>query len=88
MVGRVGRGGKPGQASVKTLTALARRGYLDLTYQNGRRDACKVVTGGTLAGPGRTRLAQLTAAEREAAEFAARLAVALNATAAAQLVSA
>lgn len=81
MVGRVERGGHVGQASVKTLTALAKRGYLQLTYETGRRDARKVVTGGTLTGPGRIRLAQLTAAEREAAEFAARLAVALNVTA-------
>jgi hypothetical protein len=72
--GRVERGGHEGQASVKTLTALAKRGHLDLTYQQGRRDARRVVTGGTITGPGRTRLAQLTAADRELAEYAARLA--------------
>jgi hypothetical protein len=76
--GRVERGGKPGQYSVKVLTALAKRGLLDLTYQTGRRDARKVVTGGTLTGAGRIRLAQLTADERDAAEQAARLAAALT----------
>ncbi|GAA0719282.1 hypothetical protein Drose_05615 [Dactylosporangium roseum] len=78
MYGRVERGGKAGQASVKVLTALAKRGYLALTYQTGRRDARRVVTGGTITGPGRTRLNQLTAAEREVAEHAARLATALT----------
>lgn len=81
MVGRVERGGQVGQASVKTLAALARRGYLALTYETGRRDARKVVTGGVLTGPGRIRLGQLTSTEREAAEFTARLALALNVTA-------
>lgn len=72
--GSVQRGGHEGQASVKTLTAMAKRGYLQLTYETGRRDARKVVTGGTITGPGRTRLAELTAADRKAAEYAARLA--------------
>jgi hypothetical protein len=88
MNGRVERGGKEGQVGVKTLTAMAKRGYLQLTYETGRRDARKVVTGGTLTGPGRIRLAQLTCAEREAAEFAARLAATLNPTTPAQHVHA
>ncbi|GAA2347446.1 hypothetical protein [Dactylosporangium salmoneum] len=78
MNGRVERGGKEGQFNVRVLTALAKRGYLDLTYQAGRRDARKVVTGGTITPAGRTRLDQLTAAERQAAERAARLATALT----------
>jgi hypothetical protein len=76
--GSVQRGGHEGQASVKTLTAMARRGYLQLTYQTGRRDARKVVTGGTITGPGRTRLAELTAADRELAAYTARLQAALT----------
>jgi hypothetical protein len=72
VVGRVERGGKVGQASVRTLTALAKRGLLTLTYEQDRPDARKVVTGGVITSPGRTRLAQLTAADRELAEYAAR----------------
>lgn len=78
--GRVERGGKVGQASVKVLTALAKRGYLTLAYEQGRRDARRVVTGGVITPAGCIRLAQLTDAEREAAEHAARLATALNVT--------
>lgn len=78
LCGSVQRGGHEGQASVKTLTAMAKRGYLQLTYETGRRDARKVVTGGTITGAGRTRLAELTAADRETAEYAARLQAALT----------
>lgn len=74
VAGRVERGGKVGQASVGTLTALAKRDLLALTYEQGRADARKVVTGGVITSPGRTRLAQLTAADRELAEYTARLA--------------
>jgi hypothetical protein len=74
VAGRVERGGKVGQASVRTLTALAKRGLLTLTYEQGRPDARKVVTGGVITSPGRTRLAQLTAADRGLAEYTARLA--------------
>ncbi|GGM52452.1 hypothetical protein ACFFX1_55565 [Dactylosporangium sucinum] len=83
LTGSVARGGHAGQASIKVLTALAKRGYLQLTYQAGRRDARKVVTGGVLTNAGRIRLAQLTTDEREAAEHAARLATALSITTAA-----
>lgn len=73
--GRVERGGKPGQYNVRVLTALAKRGLLKLTYEEGRSDARKVVTGGVLTGAGRVRLDQLTQDEREAAEYAAHAAV-------------
>jgi hypothetical protein len=73
--GRVNRGGQPGEFNVRVLTALARRGYLRLTYQEGRSDSRQIVTGGTLTNPGRIRLDQLTADERAEAEKAARLAV-------------
>lgn len=88
MNGLVERGGKPGQYSVRVLTALAKRRYLTLTYETGRRDARKVVIGGTISASGRVRLGQLTAAERAAADFDARLAAALNPATSAQLVNA
>lgn len=77
MTGRVERGGKTGQVSVRVLTALAKRGYLDLVYQV-RTDARKVPIAGRITGPGRIRLAELTATDRETAEYAARLAANLT----------
>jgi hypothetical protein len=77
MTGRVERGGKTGQVSVRVLTALAKRGYLELVYQV-RTDARKVPIAGRITGPGRIRLAELTAADRETAEYAARLAANLT----------
>ncbi len=73
--GRIERGGQPGQADVRLLTSLAKRHLVKLTYQEGRSDARKVVTGAVITNGGRNALAQLTAAEREAADMAARLAV-------------
>jgi hypothetical protein len=73
--GHIERGGKPGQAAVTVLKALAKRGYLDLTYSPTSRFT---VTGADITGPGRTRLAQLTAADRELADFTARLQASLT----------
>jgi hypothetical protein len=75
LTGRIERGGKPGQAPIGVLNALAKRGHLHLTYQTGRSDARKVVTGGTITHAGRVALDKLTAEDRAAAELAAKLAV-------------
>lgn len=80
--GSVERGGQPGQGTVTQLTSLAKRGYLTLTYQTGRHDLRKVVVGATITRAGRIRLAELTEADREAAERAAAIAHVLAYTAA------
>lgn len=72
--GLVERGGQPGQASVAQLNGLARRGYLTLVYEAGRSDLRRVVVAGRITNAGRTRLVELVAAERAAAEHAAALA--------------
>lgn len=72
--GFVRRGGQPGQGDVRLLTSLAKRGYLTLAYETGRSDLRKVVVGATITRAGRIRLAELTAADREAAERAAAIA--------------
>jgi hypothetical protein len=72
--GFVQRGGQPGQGDVRLLTSLAKRGYLALQYETGRSDLRKVVVGATITRAGRVRLAELTAADREAAERAAAIA--------------
>jgi hypothetical protein len=58
--GRVLRGGKPGQAPVKTLTALARRGLLTLTPFSGYRRSNWAF--GQLTAAGTRELARLDAA--------------------------
>ena len=75
LVGHIERGGKPGQAPIGVLNALAKRGHLHLTYQTGRSDLRRVVTGGELTRAGEIALDRLTDAERQEAEKAARLAV-------------
>jgi hypothetical protein len=70
VTGHIERGGKPGQAPVTVLKALAKRGYLTLTYSPTSRFT---VTGADITSPGRVRLAELTAADRELADYTARL---------------
>lgn len=71
--GIVEQGGKPGQATRTQLRSLAKKGYLELIYET-RTDARLVPIGGRITAQGRRRLAELTAADRENAERAARAA--------------
>lgn len=75
LTGRIERGGQPGQADVRLLSSLAKRYLVKLTYEEGRSDARKVVTGAEITHAGRVALARLTAEDRAAAEMAAKLAV-------------
>lgn len=74
LTGTVHQGGQPGQATVAQLRSLARRGYMELIHEIGRTDLRQVVTGGHITHAGRTRLAELTAADTEAAEREALIA--------------
>lgn len=84
--GIVEQGGKLGQATRTQLRSLAKKGYLELIYEV-RTDARKVPVGGRITALGRKRLAELTQADRDAAEHAARLAVVLNITASAPIAA-
>jgi len=57
--GAVYRGGKPGQAPVGVLTALARKGWLELTAKEGTRRSNWAY--GTITEAGRVELARLDA---------------------------
>lgn len=73
--GTVRRGGKPGQATVKQINALASRGYLILVHdETGRYGARKYVIGGRITASGQHKLAELTAAETAAARLDAAIA--------------
>ncbi len=69
--GHVDQGGQPGQATRTQLRSLAKKGYVSLVFEAGRRDARKVITGAVITSEGRRRLAQLDAADVEAARIAA-----------------
>lgn len=86
--GAVQRGGQPGQASIKLINSLAKRGYVTRTVvMDGLR---KIVTGAVITPAGQRRLAELTKADRDTAARAARIAAALaiGTTPTAQLVNA
>lgn len=73
--GRVLRGGKPEQAPVRVLTALARRGYLQLVAHPGTRRSNW--SHGVITPAGRRELARLDAEQAEQVEQESRLARAL-----------
>ncbi len=73
--GIVKQGGGLGEATRPQIRSLAKRGYLIEIYETDRSDARKVIEAGRITAKGLARLADLTKAEREAAEKAARLAV-------------
>lgn len=69
--GIVRRGGKPGEATVKQINALAKRGYLALVHdETGRYGARRYVIGGRITASGQRRLAELTKADADAAQQA------------------
>lgn len=73
--GIVRRGGKPGEATVKQIDALAKRGYLTrILDETGRYGARQYVIGGQITAKGMAKLAELTKAETEAARLAAAIA--------------
>lgn len=74
--GRVLRGGKAGQASVRVLTALARRGYLQLVAHPGSRRSNW--SHGVITPAGRRELARLDAEQARRVEQESRLARALT----------
>lgn len=88
--GIVEQGGKLGQATRPQLRSLANKGYLELIHETGRRDARKVIVAGRITSRGRRRLAELTAADRELAEYTDQLAanLAFDTTPTTQLISA
>lgn len=65
------RGGKFGQATDTQIRSLHKKGFMDPIIKPGTRFT---ITGGVITSAGRTRLAQLTAADRALADFTARLA--------------
>lgn len=73
--GLVHRGGQPGQASIKQIDALAKRGYLTRVLdETGRYGARQYVIAGRITRAGIARLAELTAADTHAARIDAALA--------------
>jgi plastocyanin len=72
--GIVEQGGKLGQATRTQIRSLARKGYLVEIYEQGRNDARKVIEAGRITAKGRKRLAELTAADSDAARLNAALA--------------
>ena len=70
--GRVERGGKAGQAQVKTLTALARKGFLTLTAKPGTRATNWAY--GEITPAGRRELERIRTQRATAAQLADALA--------------
>ncbi len=72
--GIVEQGGNLGQATRPQIRSLAKKGYLTEIYETGRSDARKVIVAGRITAKGRRRLAELTAADTEAARINAAIA--------------
>jgi hypothetical protein len=70
--GIVHRGGGLGKATDTQIRAMARKGYLELIPKKG--GSAFAISGGRITDKGRRRLAELTAAEREAVRLNAALA--------------